>query len=482
MDSSSAVTLESLPSLLAEDIKVKVAGVDSDGILRGKVMSKEKFLSVMEKGFGFSSAVFGWDMHDMLYTTDARIAPPESGYSDFIAIPDLTSFRRIPWEEDIPFFLLRFVNNKKPVPADGRNMLKSVTDRLAESGYQALAGVELEFMNFQTPSENGYDIQGSKHLDIATYLEKNTPGSLRPLTAGMFSYSATRPVANKGYFYDIFNISSQFKCNIEGWHTEGGPGVYEAALKVCNVNEMADRVSLFKFLTKSLGMEYGITPCFMAKPIQGQAGNSGHIHISLCDLEGQNVFARDEEDPNAPWPDLAGVSEIGRHFLAGLLEALPDIMPLFAPTINSYKRLVENYWAPVYISWGLEDRMASIRLIAPPVCKPGATRFEVRIPGADLHPHYALGALLAAGWRGVQKKLEITVPPLSVLQSKGVRPELLPDSLHHAVQRFKAPNSIARQVLDPEFVDFFAATREHELKVWREAVTDWEFKRYIETV
>ncbi|KAA8643782.1 glutamine synthetase family protein [Aspergillus tanneri] len=475
------ISVEDLPKLLVNDLKVKVAGIDCDGILRGKVMSKEKFLGIAQKGFGFSSAVFGWDMQDVLYTTNAKIAPPESGYVDFIAVPDLNTFRRIPWEDDIPFFLVRFVQNGKPVSADGRSMLKDVCDKLAASNCKAMAGVELEFMNFQTPSQDGYGgTDGVGARDIAAFLEKNSPGALRPLTAGSFSYSATRPVAYKRYFYDIFNTSEQFDCRIEGWHTEGGPGVYEAALKVCDISEMADRVSLFKFLAKSIGIEHGITPCFMAKPIQGQPGSSGHIHISLCDLEGRNLFARETLDTDAPWPDAAGLSDMGRQFLAGILEALPGIMPLFAPTINSYKRMVENFWAPVNISWGLEDRMASIRIITPPVCKPSATRFEVRIPGADLHPHYALSAILAAGWRGVQKQLKIQIPPVSAQGDS--RPELLPNNLEEALERFDAANSISREILDGEFVDFFTATRQHELRVWREAVTDWEFKRYIETV
>jgi glutamine synthetase len=335
-------------------------------------------------------------------------------------------------------------------------------------------------MNFQTPSEDGYG-GGSRHPNIASYLEHNAPGSLRQLTAGSFSYSLTRPVANKKYFYDIFNTSAKINCPIEGWHTEGGPGVYEAALKVCEVSEMADRAALFKFLTKSLGSEYGVTPCFMAKPVHGMPGHSGHIHVSLADKNGQNLFSREASDPNAQWSDIEYLSDTGRHFLAGLLEALPDIMPLFAPNINSYKRLVENYWAPVHLSWGLEDRIASIRLITPPVCKPGATRFEVRIPGADLHPHFALSAIIAAGWRGIEKKLEIPVPPMSA--RKAAEPlERLPNTLDSALARFSAPGSIAREILDPEFVDFFTATREHELGLWKEAVTDWEVRRYIETV
>ena len=102
----------------------------------------------------------------------------------------------------------------------------------------------------------------------------------------------------------------------------------------------------------------------MAKPASGLPGNSGHIHISLTDLEGHNLFAHADTDTNAPWPDIVSLSDLGHSFLAGLLNALPDLMPLLAPTINSYKRLIENYWAPVHLSWGLEDRLASITAIA----------------------------------------------------------------------------------------------------------------------
>jgi glutamine synthetase len=139
------ITLENLPSVLADDIKIKVAGIDCDGILRGKVMSKEKFLGIAQKGFGFSSAVFGWDMQDVLYTTDANIAPKDAGYVDFIAVPDLSTFRRIPWEDDIPFFLVRFIQNGETVSADGRNMLKSICDKLAAENCQGMAGGKFFF-------------------------------------------------------------------------------------------------------------------------------------------------------------------------------------------------------------------------------------------------------------------------------------------------------------------------------------------------
>lgn len=194
--------------------------------------------------------------------------------------------------------------------------------------------------------------------------------------------------------------------------------------------------------------------------------------MSLTDLEGNNLFAREIKDDQAIWADIAHLSDIGRQFLAGLINALPDIMPLFAPNINSYKRLVESFWAPVTVSWGLEDRASSIRLIAPPTCKPSATRFEIRIPGADFHPHYALTAIFRAGLRGIERKMNIELPPLSKL-CKDQQPDKLPNTLEKAVERFQAQDSVARQIMGDEFVDFYTISRRHELALWREAVTDW---------
>jgi glutamine synthetase len=227
-----------------------------------------------------------------------------------------------------------------------------------------------------------------------------------------------------------------------------------------------------RYLSKSIGNEHGITPNFMAKPAADLPGNSGHIHISLTDLAGINLFSRDVPDTDAAYPDMIWISDLGRSFIAGLLEALPDILVLLAPTINSYKRLVENFWAPVFVSWGLEDRIASLRVIAPPTCKPSATRIEVRVPGADLPPHYAIAAIILAGWRGVQKKMELTAPPMS-RYGKDNLPPRLPNDLSDAVNSFAADNSIARELFGDAFVDHFAGTRRHEIGLYKRVVTDW---------
>jgi hypothetical protein len=293
----------------------------------------------------------------------------------------------------------------------------------------------------------------------------------------MFGYSLTRPIHNQDWYYGVFDACSKFRCDIEGWHTESGPGVYEAALEYGEIREMADRAALFKLTVKNISSKFGITPCFMAKPRQGLPGNSGHMHVSLVDKDsGANLFARDSPDPNPPYPDVEHLSDLGRHFLAGLLEGLPDIMPIVAPTINSYKRLVENFWAPVTVSWGLEHRAASIRLIAPPTCPPKGTRFEIRVPGADTNGYLVLAAILALGWRGVEKKLELPIPPLNRGQDVGGaddKGERLAKNLKEATARFARKESIAREVFGDEFVEHFAGTREHEIRLWDEAVTDW---------
>ncbi|KAB8232049.1 glutamine synthetase family protein [Aspergillus alliaceus] len=466
--STPEVTLNNVSHILQDDTRVKLAGVDVDGILRGKLVSKKKFLSIVSEGFGFCSVVFGWDMHDRTYFKELAISNKDNGYRDLLAIPDLSSFRRIPWENNVPFFLVSFHDpeTREPVCACPRGLVKTALSKPEAAGYRAMAGAEYEFYQFRVPE--AYSSPERNASSTATFLKENPVEALPSLTEGMFGYSLTRPVHNQDYYYGIFDACEEFRCDIEGWHTESGPGVFEAALQFGEAREMADKAGLFKYVVKSIGTKHGITPTFMAKPREGLPGNSGHMHISLVTSDGKNAFLRDAPDPSPPYPDVAHLSDLGRHFLAGILTGLPDIMPMFAPTINSYKRLVENFWAPVTVSWGLEHRAASIRLITPPAARPKATRFEVRVPGADANPHYVMAAVVALGWRG-----------MGGARDKGVR---LAKSLKEAVAAFTRKDSVAREVFGDTFVDHFGGTREHEVRLWEEAVTDWEVRRYIETV
>lgn len=462
-------SVKDIKAELEKDRNVKVAAVDVDGILRGKIISKDKFLSVIGDGFGFCGVLYSWDMLDTPYELDSSISFSNGGYRDLQAMVDIEAFYRIPWENNIPFFLLKINNpdTHQPMPQCPRSMLGQICDKYEQSlNGIPMAGSELEFYHYKESAESVAEKGGI---------------NLKPLTPGMFGYSIQRPTLNQDYFYDILETCSSTGVTLEGWHTETGPGVYEAALAYGSVRDIADKTALFKLICKSLGPRYGVLPCFMAKPQQGMPGNSGHMHLSVLDKKtGQNLFARDEPDPSPQWSDIKYLSDFGRHFLAGILEGLPDIMPLLAPTINSYKRLNENFFAPVTVSWGLEHRIASIRLISPPVSSKKGTRLEIRTPGADVHTHYAFAALLALGYRGVQNKTPLTVPPMGDEESSKFAK--LPKSLSEATDKFSAPNSLAREVLGDAFVDHYAGTRYHEVKEWNDAVTNWEVTRYIETV
>lgn len=409
-------------------------------------------------------------MHDRTYTKESSISNAGNGYRDLIAKIDLNSFRRIPWEHNVPFFLVWFLDSetKEPISPCPRSLLKSICDNIEDSvGAVATAGAEFEFFQYA---------ETAKSISDKGYI------NLEPLTVGMFGYSLQRPSLVQDYYYDILKTCKDFDVELEGWHTETGPGVYEAAIAYSTAIKMADKASLFKYICKCLGPKYNAIPCFMAKPQQGLPGNSGHIHVSLMDkATGKNLFSREETDTGYKFKDAENLSDLGRHFLAGVLEGLPYVMPLFAPTVNSYKRLVENFWAPVTVSWGLEHRIASIRLIAEgPNSK--STRLEIRTPGADVHPHYAMSAIFALGLRGIEKKIELTVPPMSKNAADFGGFERLPRSLESAVEKFSSKDSLAREVLGDVFVDHFSITRLEEVSQWNDAVTNWEVQRYIETV
>ncbi|BGP01266.1 hypothetical protein NBRC10513v2_002218 [Rhodotorula toruloides] len=474
---SSNITLEDLPKLLADDDKVQVAGVDVDGVLRGKIMMKDKFLSAAKSGFGFCGVTFGWDMHDKTYERELGISNLQNGYKDLLACMDLDSYRRTPGTPSLPFFLITFhdPDTQEGLYACPRATLKKVVGELEKEGYQAMAGAEYEYFQFkETPKS----------------LHEKDFHRLEPLTDGMHGYSLLRPEVNGDYFHAVYDDCAKFGIPIEGHHTETGPGVFESALAYQPVLRMADNALLFKYTAKVTGLRFGIMPTFMAKPYGDQPGCSGHIHISLRDKDGRNVFAVKEEEVEkgrvgAQYEDTKRISQEAEWFLAGVLEGLPDIMPCLVPTVNGYKRLVESYWAPTTVSYAYENRVASVRIISPPMGDTKSTRLEVRVPGADMNPHLAFSAVLALGLRGIRNKSTLPCPPISTANlsesdATTLSFERLPNSLEKAAERMARKGSLAREVLGDQFVDHFTATRLNEWAIYARAVTDWELKRYFE--
>ncbi len=438
----------------SETGKVKVAVSDIDGILRGKYLHRDKFFGAAESGFGFCDVVFGWDAHDSCYD-NTQVTGWQHGFPDALARIDLDTARQVPWDGAVPFFLGEFINTDgSPYPICPRQTLKRVLARAEKLGLLPMAGMEFEWFNFsETPQ---------------TWAAKQGVGP-STLTPGMFGYSLLRMNGNRAFFNALMDEMAAFGVPIEGLHTETGPGVYEAAITFSAALEAADRAILFKSGAKEIGQRFGIMPSFMAKWSQQFPGCSGHIHQSLSDGR-RNVF----HDPCG----TRGMSAVFESYLAGQVACLMSFAPMFWPTVNSYKRLVDGFWAPVKPTWGFDNRTASFRVIS---AGPKSTRLETRCPGADVNPYLAMAAVIAAGLHGVEKGLKLTTPPITGANQGADNIARAPRTLIETTRQFRQ-SDIARDWLGDTFVDHFAATREWEWRQWLDAVTDWELKRYLEII
>ncbi|MFT3703362.1 MAG: glutamine synthetase family protein [Agriterribacter sp.] len=454
----SALTTATLIKELADSNtqKIKLAITDLDGVLRGKVMSFDKFKSIAESGFGFCDVVFGWDAGDVAYD-NATITGWHTGYPDATASVDIQTFRRVPWDNDIPFFLADFCDPKgeasKLCP---RSLLKKVVADIRNAGYQAFCSQEFEWFNLV---DNNDELYAGKFRD------------LKPMTNGMFGYSVLRASQRNAFFNDLFDLLSKFNIPIEGIHTETGPGVYEAAIMYAGALEAADRAVLFKSSVKEIGYRHGVLPTFMAKFSENLPGCSGHVHQSLWSADGKQNLFYDKEKSN----HISGLME---SYIAGQLYCLPYILPMFAPTVNSYKRLVEGAWAPTTLTWAVDNRTTALRAL------PGgekSARLETRVVGSDSNPYLAIAACLASGLYGVKNKLKLEVPATIGNGYANKTNGVLPANLWQSTQSMKN-STVARELFGDTFVDHFTGTREWEWRQFAKVVTDWELKRYLEII
>lgn len=435
--------------------KVKLAVTDMDGILRGKYISLDKFLSVVDSNFGFCDVVFGWDSSDVAYD-NATYTGWHTGYPDAKARIDLSTFRKIPWENDLPFFLGEFITDEaKPLYVCPRQLLKKVIGDADKAGYSMVVSQEFEWFNFaetpQSAAEKGYR-------------------NLTPLTPGMFGYSILRSTLRNNFFTALFDDLKKFDVPIEGLHTETGPGVYEAAITYGEPLVSADRAVLFKSGTREIAYRFGIMATFMAKISENLPGCSGHVHQSLWDKAGKkNLFYNEKSSDK--------MSDVMKSYIAGQLHCLPFILPMIAPTINSYKRLVEGAWAPTTLTWGLDNRTVALRAL------PGSnksTRLETRVVGSDSNPYLAFAACMASGLYGVKNKLKLQ-PATTGNGYRDTSHGTLPRNLWDATQAMKE-SKVAKQLFGEKFVEHFTQTREWEWRQYQRVVTDWETKRYWEII
>jgi glutamine synthetase len=433
---------------------VKVGLTDTDGVMRGKYMARDKFESALEKGFGFCDVVLGWDSNDQLYD-NTTLTGWHTAYPDAAVRILPETMRLIPFEDDLPLFLAEFDGYAEPACA--RGTLRRVLKRAEDMGFAVSAAAEFEFFLFdETPHsvrEKGFR-------------------NLKNITPGFFGYSMLRAGAHADFYHELLDLGRRMDFEIEGLHTETGPGVIEAAIRVDDALRAADKAALFKTFTKILAQRRGWMATFMAKWSRDWPGQSGHLHVSLRDLStGKGAF-HDREGRH-------GMSETMRHFVGGQQALMPELLAMVASTVNSYTRLIPGFWAPTDAAWGVENRTTALRVI------PGsekAQRVEYRVAAADINPYVALAAAVGSGLWGIENRIDPGEPIQgNAYEVKHPAERALPRSLGEAAERLKR-SAAARALFGDTFVDHYAATREWEEREARKAVTDWQLARYFEII
>jgi glutamine synthetase len=435
---------------------VKIGGPDFDGIYRGKRLPADIFLEGLEHGFAQGDVLFGWDVDEQL-VPGLKFTNWDTGYADLRMVPDLETFRRVPWEEHVATVICDFVTEAgAPVEVAPRHVLRRVLQRAAQMGYRAELAIELEFRIYR---EDQRSLRAKRWRD------------LEPLSPTTSCYSLHRATGDEFIVGRLRHMMDDHGVPIEGYNREHGPGMYEMNLRHAPGMEAADRAMLFRNGAKELCLLEGLTASFMAKPDASEDGCSGHLHQSLWSADGQNVFHSASDEHH--------LSDTLRSYVAGVLTTLPELMALYAPNINSYKRFVLGSWAPTVAAWGVETRTPALRVVAGSAA---ATRLENRVAGSDVNPYLAMAATVAAGLHGIEKGL--TPPPPVRSNAYDLPPEIaprLPRSLAEATERL-AQSAVARAWFGDAFVDDYVTMRRWEVERFGAAVTEWERQRYLEMI
>jgi glutamine synthetase len=442
-------------SLVEQDphTHVKVGVFDIDGVMRGKYMSRDKFLSALDKGFGFCDVVLGWDVKDQLYD-NVKYTGWHTGYPDALVRIIPSSCRVLPFEDNTLFFLGEFSDRAKSICP--RAILRSVLERARQMGLDVFCGFEYEFFVF---NETPHSIREKHYRDI------------QPMAPAEFGYSVIRNSAESETYHSILNLAEQMNFPLEGLHEETGPGVLEAALSYSHALDAADKAALFKTFTKVFLQKQQKMATFMAKWSEEFPGQSGHIHLSLKDHKGKSLFYDADQAGN--------MSETMQHFVAGQQRLMPELLAMIAPTVNSYRRLVPGFWAPTEASVGIDNRTCAIRVI------PGSEssqRLEYRIAAADANPYIILSAVIASGLWGIENKAKIeSLVTGNAYEQRFPEHLQLPATLLDAAQHLKG-SAAARDYFGDDFVEHFAATREWEEREFRKHISQWELERYFEII
>ncbi len=423
---------------------VLLAMTDMQGRLQGKRLTATHFLKeVVAHGAESCNYLLAVDV-DMNTVDGFAMSSWEHGYGDMVLVPDLATLRAVPWQEGTVICLadVAWLDGSEVV-ASPRQILRRQLARLAERGWTANAGTELEFMVFLDTYEEAWH-KGYREL---------RPANLYNVDYSLLGTARVEPLIRR-----IRNDMVAAGMVVEDSKGECNRGQHEINFRYADALRTADEHAMFKNGAKEIASEEGMAITFMAKYDQRE-GNSCHIHFSLADEQGP-LFERDEA--------------LFRSFLAGQLACLREMTMLLAPNINSYKRYAPGTFAPTAVAWGHDNRTCSLRVVGH---GPGR-RFENRVGGADLNPYLALSAIIASGLHGVDAGLELEPALEGNAYAATERPQV-PATLRDARELFAA-SAVAREAFGEEVVAHYLNAADVELAAFRGAVTDWELVRGFE--
>ncbi|MFP1628332.1 glutamine synthetase family protein [Streptomyces sp. 5K101] len=450
-DRTPPLALEKLRALVAsgEIDTVVLAFPDMQGRLQGKRFAAPFFLDeVVEHGTEGCNYLLAVDA-DMNTVDGYEMSSWERGYGDFAMHPDLTTLRRVPWNEGTALLVADLAwNDGSPVAAAPRQILRHQLERLAEHGFTAHVGTELEFIVFKDTYEQAWD-RDYRGL---------TPANQYNIDYSVLGTGRIEPLLRR-----IRNEMAAAGLTVESAKGECNPGQHEIAFKYDEALVTCDQHAVYKTGAKEIAAQEGVSLTFMAK-YNEREGNSCHIHLSLQDTEGTNVMAGDGP---------GGMSPVMRHFLAGQLAALRDFSLLYAPNINSYKRFQPGTFAPTAVAWGYDNRTCALRVVG----HGRSMRFENRLPGGDVNPHLAVAGLVAAGLHGIEQQLEL--PDACAGNAYTADYEHVPTTLREAAELWEN-SPIAKAAFGDEVVAHYRNMARVELEAFDAAVTDWELRRSFE--
>jgi glutamine synthetase len=373
----------------------------------------------------------------------------ETGYGDFVFRPDMASLRRVPWLERTALVVADLEwEDGSPVAASPRQILRRQLDRLAERGWRANIGSELEFMLFR----DSYDqARAKRYHDLVTANAYNVDYSILGTT---MVEDVLRPIRLGMAGAGISVEDSKGECNF---------GQHEVIFRYSDALSMADNHSVYNNGAKEIAYLHGCALSFMAK-YDEREGNSCHIHVSLWDERGSL----------SPDADGHGRSRVFEHFIAGQLAVTKELAYFFAPNVNSYKRYAWGSFAPTTLVWGIDNRTCGFRVVG----HGAGLRLESRIAGADVNPYLAFAAMIAAGLHGIDNELELE-PAYPGNAYDAVDKPRLPGSLHEAIALLEG-SAAARDAFGDDVIDHYLHYARTEQRSFEAAVTDWERFRSFE--